>query len=190
MRVTVLLAMLLGCKGASPSASEGEKPARGAPRPVLHVSHQLAVISADAAGNDNVADLAMIFRYHGITASFDEITKALSLDQVGKTNALAMLKTAEHFGLQVRGVQFDTEVSLHLTSSPYIAHIIATQGPFPRPLDHLDGRFVVVEQVADEIMTIIDPVMGSRRDVALKVFMETASGVALLFDDDGAAAGR
>lgn len=134
----------------------------------------------------------MILGYHGITASFDEIKKVLYPDHVEEPNGLTMVKAAKHFGLRVRGVQFETEASLHQTRSPYIAHVTATQGPFPRALGQggLDGRFVVVEQVAGEMMTIIDPMMGSRRNVAIKVFMETASGVALLFDDAGAGPDR
>lgn len=164
-----------------------DKAGWGARRRALRASQPVEPISEADAGDANVALLAMILRYHGIVVPFDEIHEAFDTTSKER-DLLEMMRAAEHFGLRLRAVQFETVEAVRGTTTPYVAHIAATDGPFPRRLDGptIDGWFVVVDDVDGETITIIEPTAGTRSSIPISEFAETASGVALLFDGFGA----
>src|SRR5262249_12729408 len=72
----------------------------------------LDVVLAEDAGGDAVASLAMILRAHGSQATLDEIGRAIYADGHAMPTAQDVVRAAGGFGLNLRGVQLDTQQQL------------------------------------------------------------------------------
>jgi ABC-type bacteriocin/lantibiotic exporter with double-glycine peptidase domain len=147
--------------------------------PYAALERRVDVVEDD---DDSVATLAMILKYYGKKVDTEDIRREVHRTGEEKPSALAVVEAAKHFGLSVRGVQLQGADEFVLLTDPCIAHVTTTKGEFPRSLKGgVDGRYVVIERVSRGRLSIIDPKDGGRRSQSIEKFMETASGVVLLF---------
>lgn len=117
------------------------------------------------AADCGAACLAMVLAYHGRTATLDETRAAAGSG--GGTDAAAIVRGAEQFGLRGRGVQMEL-ADLHYLPVGSILHW---------DFNH----FVVLDRVTRKSVEFVDPAFG-RRSIPLETFSKHFTGVALSFE--------
>ena len=142
------------------------------------------VVLASSAGDDTIAALTMILRYHRKSVTFDEVRRAIYEDRTGLPTALDVVHAAERFQLRGRGLAVEEPMQLAHIATPTIAHMMPDRGEFPRPRDKgLDGYFVVVASISPRRIRWIDPYIGQIAGDHTK-FLELTSGIFLEFRPD------
>ena len=107
----------------------------------------------------------MVLAYHGRSATLDETRAAAGSG--GGTDAAAIVRGAEQFGLRGRGVRIDLVDLRYLPAGSIL---------------HWDfNHFVVLDRVRRDSVEIVDPAFG-RRSVPLETFSKHFTGVALSFE--------
>ena len=119
------------------------------------------------AADCGAACLAMILAYHGRTVPLDRIRGVAGTSR--GTDALALVRAGEQFGLRGRGVRVDVGDLKHL--------------PRAAVLHWGFNHFVVLERIRRAAVDIVDPSHGRRR-VPLDKFRRQFTGVALVFEPD------
>jgi ABC-type bacteriocin/lantibiotic exporter with double-glycine peptidase domain len=142
---------------------------------------RVQVVLNSSAGDDATAALAMILRYHRKPATLDEVRQAIYGDRTG-VHAGHVIEAAERFRLRGRGLALDDPRQLAYIPTPSIVHLGAEPGPFPRPLENLEGHFGVMVSILPRRVRWIDPYIGELED-DLAGFLAIASGVFLVFDE-------
>ena len=113
------------------------------------------------------ACLAMVLGYLGRDVNLDEVREAAGGSARDGTDALAIVRAAEWYGLRCRGLALDLE---HLRYLP------------PGSILHWEfNHFVVFERLSKKGVEIVDPGMGPRV-VSLARFGESFTGVTLVFE--------
>lgn len=143
---------------------------------------RVEVLLASSAGDDATAALAMILRYHRRPATLDEVRRAIHGDRTGAPTAQQVVEAAERFRLRGRGLKLGDPRLLARIPMPSIVHLVLEPGPFPRPLENLDGYFGVLVLASPRRVRWIDPYDGETED-DLAGFLAIASGVFLVFDE-------
>jgi ATP-binding cassette subfamily B protein len=113
------------------------------------------------------ACLAMVLGHLGHDAGLDEVRQAVGGSARDGTDANAILKAGEWYGLRGRGLRIDPE-HLPFVPSGTILHW---------ELNH----FVVFERVTRRGVEIMDPAMGPRT-IPLGKFGESFTGIAVVFE--------
>jgi ABC-type bacteriocin/lantibiotic exporter with double-glycine peptidase domain len=113
------------------------------------------------------ACLAMVLGHLGRDVNLDEVREAAGGSARDGTDALAIVRAAEWYGLRSRGLRLDIE-QLHCLPPGTILHW---------ELNH----FVVFERIGKKGIEIVDPGMGPRV-IPLARFSESFTGVALVFE--------
>lgn len=145
---------------------------------------RIEVVAVADAGDDATAALTMILRYHGRSVTTSEVREAIYGERTEPPNALDVVRAAEAYRLQGRGVKLDHPSLLLRLSTPNIAHMSWASGAFPRSADDgYDGYFAVVESVTDRRVRWIHPYQGERFDVDHASFAEIATGIFLEFGE-------
>ncbi len=113
------------------------------------------------------ACLAMVLGFLGRDVNLDEVREAAGGSGRDGTDALAIVRAAEWFGLRSRGIAIDVA---SLTSLPAGSIL------------HWEfNHFVVFERISKKGIEIVDPGMG-KRVVSAARFSESFTGVALVFE--------
>jgi ATP-binding cassette subfamily B protein len=141
---------------------------------------RIEVVLASSAGDDATAALTMILRYHRNPATFVEVRRAIYGDRTG-ANAGHVVEAAERFRLRGRGLAVDDPRQLAHLPMPSIVHLVSEPGPFPRPLENLEGYFGVLVSISPHRVRWIDPYIGEREGDRAR-FIAIASGVFLVFE--------
>lgn len=113
-----------------------------------------------------LACLTMILNYYGCGISLSELRTHSGVGRDG-LSALDLVRTARHFGLQVRAVSLQ-HGDLRLVGLPAIVHW---------QFDH----FLVVERWSDHHVDVVDPATGRSR-LTRQEFDEGFTGVVILFE--------
>jgi ABC-type bacteriocin/lantibiotic exporter with double-glycine peptidase domain len=142
---------------------------------------RLEVVTVSSAGDDATAALTMILRYHREPVTLDEVRRAIHGDRTGVPHAGHVIGAAERFHLHGRGLAVDDPRQLVHIPTPSIVHLASELGPFPWPLENLDGFFGVLVSISPRRARWIDPYIGEREG-DLARFIAVASGVFLVFD--------
>ncbi len=112
------------------------------------------------------ASLAMVLKYLGRDVTLDEVREVVGSGREG-SDALALMKGAEWYGLTARGISLDIE---HFRFLP-------TGSILHWEFDH----YVVFEKNVKDGIQIVDPGRG-RRVIPLKQLRTAFTGVALVFE--------
>src|SRR5688572_13947704 len=112
------------------------------------------------------ACLAMILRYHGYQTTVAEIRGRCGIGRDG-LNALALIKTAQQYGLRARGLSL-TPADLKFVTLPAILH-------------WQFNHFMVVERWSPTTVHLIDPAHGRMR-LSADEFAEGFTGVVLTLE--------
>lgn len=111
------------------------------------------------------ACLAMVLSLHGRVTRLEEARVAAGSSR--GTDALALVRAGEQFGLRGRGVRLETGDLRHLPTGAIL---------------HWDfNHFVVLERVRRQTIEIVDPARGRRR-ITLDRVKRHFTGVALIFE--------
>lgn len=111
------------------------------------------------------ASLTMVLAYHGHHASLPEVRQACGVSRDG-ANALAIVRAAQGYGLEVQGVK------------PRMEQL--SQLPIPAVLHWDFNHFVVLERLTKVKAILVDPACG-RRTMPLDEVSRHFTGVALIF---------
>src|SRR5215831_4355453 len=128
--------------------------------------HKVPYIQQLEVTDCGAACLAMVLGYLGRDVGLDEVREAAGGSARDGTDAAAIVRAAEWYGLRSRGLTLDIEY-LHYLPTATILHWDFT-------------HFVVFERVSKKGVHIVDPGMGARV-VPLAKFRESFTGVALVF---------
>jgi len=113
------------------------------------------------------ACMAMVLGLLGRDATLDEVREVVGGGGRDATDAAALVKAAEHYGLRVRGISIDID---HMKYLP------------PGTILHWEfSHFVVFERMTRKGAEIVDPARG-RRLIPEKQLRESFTGVALVFE--------
>jgi ABC-type bacteriocin/lantibiotic exporter with double-glycine peptidase domain len=117
------------------------------------------------------ACLAMVLGHLGRDVNLDEVREAAGGSARDGTDALAIVRAAEWFGLRSRGLAIDIEQLRYLP---------------PGSILHCEfNHFVVFDRISKRGIEIVDPGMG-KRVISLPRFSESFTGVALVFEPSDA----
>jgi HlyB family type I secretion system ABC transporter len=94
------------------------------------------------------ACLAMVLRYHGCQTTVSDIRERCGIGRDG-LNALALVRTAQHYGLRARGLSLK-QADLRVVTLPAIVH-------------WQFNHFLVVERWSTTAVDVIDPALGRMR---------------------------
>jgi ATP-binding cassette subfamily B protein len=119
------------------------------------------------AADCGAASLAMVLGHLGRDVNLDEVREATGVSGRDGVDALALVRTAEWYGLRTRALTLDVE-QLHYVPPGSILHW---------EFNH----FVVFERVTKKGVEIVDPAMGPRV-VPMSRFSEAFTGVVLVFE--------
>lgn len=150
---------------ASDGQSKNPSPAAGKTAGQRELVLQLSPFPVNDGGA--VASLAMVLAYHGYPVDQKTLQTELWLPD-GGTDAVKMIHSAQARGLQAKGVRVEEKESL--------VHV-----PVGSIVHRNDSRFQVLEEVAGDRVTVLDPLTG-RRTLSIDDFWGDFSGVALLFE--------
>jgi ABC-type bacteriocin/lantibiotic exporter with double-glycine peptidase domain len=113
------------------------------------------------------ASLAMVLGLLGRDVTLDEVREAAGGSQRDGTDALALIRAGEWFGLRGRGLALDVEALRYLP---------------PGTILHWEfNHFVVFERLHKGMVDVVDPAMGPRK-LTLEAFGKSFTGVALVFE--------
>jgi len=113
------------------------------------------------------ASLAMVLAHLGRDVNLDEVREATGVSGRDGVDALAIVRTAEWYGLRCRALALDLDQLRYLP---------------PGSILHWEfNHFVVFERVTKKGVEIVDPGMGPRV-LSLARFGESFTGVALTFE--------
>jgi ABC-type bacteriocin/lantibiotic exporter with double-glycine peptidase domain len=113
------------------------------------------------------ASLAMVLGHLGRDVNLDEVREATGVSGRDGVDALAIVRTAEWYGLRCRALTLDLEQLKYLP---------------PGSILHWEfNHFVVFDRITKKGIEIVDPAMGPRV-VSLSRFGEAFTGVALVFE--------
>ena len=119
------------------------------------------------AADCGAASLAMVLAHLGRDVSLDEVREATGVSGRDGVDALALVRTAEWYGLRTRALTLDIEQLRYLP---------------PGSILHWEfNHFVVFDRISKKGIEIVDPGMGPRV-VSLARFGEAFTGVALVFE--------
>ncbi|MFY9822543.1 MAG: cysteine peptidase family C39 domain-containing protein [Thermoanaerobaculia bacterium] len=113
------------------------------------------------------AALSMVLAYHGHPVAQEVLQKELRLPD-GTTDALKMIQSARTHGVIARGVKVPSKELL-------------AQLPVGSIIHRNDRRFQVLEKIAGDRVTVLDPFDG-RQTLPIDSFWANFSTVALLFE--------
>jgi ATP-binding cassette, subfamily B, bacterial len=113
------------------------------------------------------AVLSMVLAYHGHPVAQEALRKELWLPD-GSTDALKMVQSARAHGVKARGVEVPEKELLDQLPVGSIVH-------------RKDRRFQVLEEIAGDRVTVLDPFDG-RQTLPIDSFWADFSTVALLFE--------
>src|ERR1051326_8845030 len=102
-------------------------------------------ITAEKAGDDATACLAMILHHYGRHPSLDEVRRAIYAESDSRASALSVIEGAARFGLRGRGLSIGDLSNLGSLRTPYIAHL----------REH-GGAFAVVTKTTTRAVTVLD----------------------------------
>ena len=160
---------------APPPAEEAEAASIGAAElfPVLEKlardrrGRRVPFIQQLEGADCGAACLAMVLGHLGRDVNLDEVREATGVSGRDGVDALAIVRTAEWYGLRCRALTLDVE---RLTYLP------------PGSILHWEfNHFVVFDRVTKKGIEIVDPAMGPRV-VSPARFGEAFTGVALVFE--------
>ena len=133
------------------------------PAPPRARARRVPFIPQVAAADCSAACLAMALAYHGRRALLEDLRLVLGTGRDG-ASALAVVRAADRFGLQGRGVRVPDGCAQLLR---------------PASVLHWEGKhFVVLERVDRTTVTVVDPALG-RRTVARAEFERAFTGLAI-----------
>jgi ABC-type bacteriocin/lantibiotic exporter with double-glycine peptidase domain len=113
------------------------------------------------------ACLTMVLSHLGRDATLDEVREVVGGGGRDGADAIALVRTAEHYGLRARGISIDIE---HMKFLP------------PGTILHWEfNHFVVFERMTRKGAELVDPARG-RRTIPEKQLRESFTGVALVFE--------
>lgn len=146
------------------------------------------MLAVDAHDDDATACLTMILRYHRRPGSVDDVYRALAEAEPGwggsGFTALATLRAAEHFGLEMKGLKIGAASHLWQIRRPAILHLRPSGDPALKPADDEllgNGSFAVLSHTREaQELHWIDPYVGRRRDSSRSLY-ERCTGVVLQF---------
>jgi ATP-binding cassette, subfamily B, bacterial len=120
------------------------------------------------AADCGAACLATVLEYHGKVVPLEELRSVVG-SNLG-TNAVAILRASERYGLAGRGVQLDMDALRYLPRGSIL---------------HWDfTHFVVLDRIRPQAVAIIDPAFGPRL-IPIARFRNHFTGVALVFEPKG-----
>lgn len=164
-RFSVALSLLLLASCGHPPASEETSKAQ--PPPPAERRELVPQLSPGTANDGGAAAaLAMVLAYHGHPVPQETLRKEL-WGPDGTTDALKIVQSARAHGLKAKGVRVPRE--------------LLDQVPAGSMVHRKDKQFQVLEEVAGDRVTVIDPFKG-RRTLPIDNFWADFSGVALLFE--------
>lgn len=112
------------------------------------------------------ACLAMVLAYYGKHVRLEDVRKLVGVSRDG-SNALAILKAGQWFGLRGRGIRLDIE-DLDYLEKGTILH-------------WQFNHFVLFEKLKADAVVIVDPATG-RRQVSMEQFKRSFTGVGVTFE--------
>jgi ABC-type bacteriocin/lantibiotic exporter with double-glycine peptidase domain len=145
-------------------------------------TRRLDVVLASEAGDNLIAALATIVRFHNRSVTLEQVQQAVH-SVGGKPNAEQVVNAAERFSLRTRGVEISDASWIAKTPTPSIAHMLPVRGDIPRRWQNTDGYFAVVGSISMLFGRVawIDPDSGWTKS-SLSEFLHYASGVFLVFE--------
>ena len=145
-------------------------------------TRRLDVVLASDAGDDSIAALATIVRFHYRSATLEQVQQAVH-SVGGEANAVQLVHAAEHFSLRTRGLELTHSSLIAKIPTPCIAHMARVRGDIPRRWQNIDGYFAAVGSISTLFRRVawIDPYSG-RTKASLSEFLHYASGIFLVFD--------
>jgi ABC-type bacteriocin/lantibiotic exporter with double-glycine peptidase domain len=143
---------------------------------------RLDVVLASEAGDDSIAALATIVRFHDRSVTLEQVRQAVH-DVGGEANAAQIADAAERFSLQTQGFMISHCSRIAQIRTPSIAHMVRVRGDIPRRWQNIDGYFAVVGSISMLFRRVawIDPYSG-RTTTSLSEFLHYASGAFLVFE--------
>ena len=119
------------------------------------------------AADCGAACLAMVLGHLGRDVNLDEVREAMGVSGRDGIDALALVRTAEWYGLRNRALTLDLEQLRYLPAGTIL---------------HWEfNHFIVFERISKKGVHVVDPGMGPRV-VSLQRFGEAFTGVALVFE--------
>lgn len=115
--------------------------------------------------------LAMISKYYGYETSIAKLREYGGTDLQG-TNLKGMIDIGSKIGLDIKGVRVEQVEALKDIKFPAVAHVINKQG---------FAHYVIIENYDNEILTIIDPADGRRKN-NIEEFSKIWTGILLLIE--------
>ena len=143
---------------------------------------RLDVVLASEAGNDAIAALTTIVRFHNRSVTLEHVQQAFHAVG-GEGNAVQIIQAAEQLSLRTQGLEITHSSFIRKLPTPCIAHMSVVRGDIPRRWQNIDGYFAVVGSISmlARRVTWIDPYSG-RTEASLSEFLHYASGIFLVFD--------
>ena len=128
---------------------------------------QIPVMQQPAVTDCGAVSLAMIMAFHGKDVELREIREVVGVDR-GGSDALALIKGGEHYGMRGRGLKIDSLADLEFLPQGSILHW---------EFNH----WVVFDRMGEGGVHLIDPALG-RRFVPMEKLGRSFTGVVLTFE--------